>query len=478
MPNTVRSSFLIIVFLILIGTDTRANGFEISFGGQGTQVCNAIAIGSDSMIYMLGYTSDGPLGMNDFMLAKVTMDGTLLWTQFLGSSDAELGTSIVFDQQGRLVLAGNLFDPFNGTQVLVIIADTAGNQITQYTYGTPDNENISSIRNTPDGGYVLSGFQSINSINHSYILKLDSAFNESWSSAQSAGINDYATDAIMHSGSYVYAATDRRFDLGGGNLDYDVCVVRTDSVGNFISDSSYFDPFQNGTQAIIERADGSIVVCGETEIFLFSPFEYFIMAFDTATGLLWRKTFGGPGANAMFDVVEDSNGNLIGTGYGNTTSAGVDPINLTIIKTDDQGNMLWQREFGGPSIDIGYSIRIAPDGSYIAGGQTTIPGDINFYLVKTDTSGFITGDPELVDLNNDIQIYPNPVSHNSRFIAPGSFDRLRIMDVTGRVLLDKTMSGRPEIPYTLPFTENMKGLVLLELSNSNNAVYRKKLLVR
>ena len=426
---------------------------------------------------MLGYTRYGPFGMNDFMLAKVTMDGIVLWTQFLGSSESELGTSIVFDQQGRLVLAGNLFDPFNGTQVLVIIADTAGNQITQYTYGTPDNENINSIRNTPDGGFVLSGFQSIGPINHSYILKLDSAFNESWTSSQSAGINDYATDAVMHSGSYVYAATDRRFDLGGGNLDYDVCLVRTDNAGNLISDSSYFDPFQNGTQAIIERADGSIVVCGETEIFLFSPFEYFIMAFDTSTGLLWRRTFGGSGANAMFDLVEDANGNLIGTGYGNTMSAGVDPINLTIIKTDDQGNMLWQREFGGTSIDIGYSIRIAPDGSYIAGGQTTATGGIDFYLVKTDTSGIITGGQVSPDGQSEIIVYPNPVTVQSKFIAPARFDLIRILDITGRVIFEVTMDGLPETPYSMPLREDMKGMIILELSDRYNSVYRKKLVV-
>lgn len=471
-----RSLFFLTILFIHCGSDTRAGGFELSFGGQGTQVCNGIAIGPDSNIYMLGYTSDGPLGMNDFMLAKVSMDGIVLWTQYYGSSESELGISIVFDQQGRLVLAGNLFDPFNGTQVLLIIADTAGNQITQYVYGTANNENINSIRNTPDGGFVLSGFQSIGPTNHSYILKLDSAFNESWTSSQSAGINDYATDAIMHSGSSVYAASDRRFDLGGGNLDYDVCVVRTDSAGILISDSSYFDPFQNGTQAIIERSDGSIVVCGETEIFLFSPFEYFIMAFDTSTGLLWRKTFGGAGANAMFDIVEDSNGNLIGTGYGNTVSAGVDPINLTIIKTDDQGNMLWQREFGGSSIDIGYSIRIAPDGSYVAGGQTTVPGDIDFYLVKTDTSGIITGSHGSPVYHSGIIVYPNPVTERSKFIAPAGFDHIRILDITGRVIFESNSNGLPDIPYDMPLHDDMKGIIILELSDRNNAVYRKKLM--
>jgi hypothetical protein len=140
--------------------------------------------------------------------------------------------------------------------------------------------------------------------------------------------------------------------------------------------------------------------------------------------------------------------------------------------------MLWQREFGGPSIDIGYSIRIAPDGSYIAGGQTTIPGDINFYLVKTDTSGFITGEPEFGVQQQKIRVYPNPVSIESRFIAPGSFDQLRIIDVTGRVLFEEVMAGRPETSYPFPFTAGMRGMVLLELWNHNQPVYRTKVLVR
>ena len=74
----------ILLFVILRSGISKANGFEIYFGGPGTQICSGMAVGNDSSIYMLGYTYNGPLGGVDFMLAKVTLQGQVLWTRYMG----------------------------------------------------------------------------------------------------------------------------------------------------------------------------------------------------------------------------------------------------------------------------------------------------------------------------------------------------------------------------------------------------------
>lgn len=181
-----------------------------------------------------------------------------------------------------------------------------------------ETEAISAAKSCPDGGYLLSGYISSSGANSAYVLKLDSVFNVQWSNAYGGGINDYATEAIMVNTDTYYIACDRKFNSGGGNFDYDVSVIRADSTGSVVWDSAYYDPFQNGSQGIILSQSGNLIVFGETEIYQFSAFDYFISSVDTNGNLNWRSTFGGAGTNALFDVVEDDFG-LIGTGYGNSS---------------------------------------------------------------------------------------------------------------------------------------------------------------
>lgn len=444
-----------------------AQGFEITFGGAGTQICNSIAIGSDSSIYLLGFSSIGALGGTDFMLSKISLNGQLLWTKFLGTTHDDFGVSVLKTSNG-LVLAGTTHDPLFNEQILIIVTDTSGAEINRYTYGSLEIENINSAKLCPDGGYLLAGYKTNSGSNYSYVIKLDSTFNVLWDASYGAGINDYASEAIMMNDNSFFIASDRKANLGGGTFDYNIDVIRADSAGLVVWDSVYIENFQNGSQGLFQNSSGNLIFYGETELFQFSPFDYFISSIDTNGNLLWRYTFGGNGSNALFDVIEDDDGYLIGTGYGNSASNGNDPLNLSVIKFDTSGTLLWQREYGFQGVDIGFRILPSPDGGYLIAGRATTVDDDDFYLLKVDEDGLTSlSDQNFLTLNKP-DIYPNPFDDFFYVKSHVNFNKLNLFNVHGQLVFSANSYEGKENFSRIETSNLSQGVYLLELRNSDS----------
>ena len=121
---------------------------------------------------------------------------------------------------------------------------------------------------------------------------------------------------------------------------------------------------------------------------------------------LWTKTFGGTGWDVSSSVQQTNDGGYIITGGVESFGNGNDDVYL--IKTDQSGNELWAKTFGGTERDMGYSVQQTTDGGYIVTGLTTSFGNGNeLYLIKTDGSGneqwFKTYGGTYVDIGQSVQ---------------------------------------------------------------------------
>jgi len=105
---------------------------------------------------------------------------------------------------------------------------------------------------------------------------------------------------------------------------------------------------------------------------------------DANGDTLWARTFGGASGDVGYSVQPTSDGGYIVSG--STDSSGAGAQDVWLIKTDPDGNELWNKTFGGTSVDRGYSVQETSDLGYIITGDTYSYGadDGDVWLVKTE----------------------------------------------------------------------------------------------
>jgi len=395
--------------------------FEKSFGGTGNDYARSVRQLSDGSIYVAGYSSGGTNGGFDFALNKLDGYGNLLWTKYYGDSLDNNGLYMNTTADGNFVFVGETQTDSNGLDIQLYKIDTAGNPLWTKQYSTSVNESAKYVMNTSDGGYILCGFQNDSfASNDTYIIKTDSDGNLLWDKTIGGTNNEYS-DMVRETPEGDFIVTGDTKSNGAG--EYDIQVIKLNSAGIAIWDSAYGDSINNGCQGILITSKNKYLSYGETEVYLFSPFDFYLQLLDTNGKTLWKKTFGGTKTDALFCAVETSDGGFMFTGYSNSYSPG--PLNLIILKTDSLGNMQWVQNYGDVGIDIGYEIIQSIYNGYLIAGKT-FGSDDDFYLLHLDTTGMLTNsEQQAIGNQPSVTVFPNPFSE-SAVLRITNFNKLQM----------------------------------------------------
>jgi hypothetical protein len=185
------------------------------------------------------------------------------------------------------------------------------------------------VQQTSDGGYILAGFTDSfgAGINDAWLIKTDANGNKVWDKTFGGSGGDVALAVQQTSdGGYILAGVTTSY--GTGNED--AWLIKTDANGNEVWDATFGGSNYDETYAVQQTSDGGYILAGGTYSFGAGNNDAWLIKTDANGNKVWDKTFGGSGGEVALAVQQTSNGGYILAG---ATSGGA-----WLIKTDGNGN--------------------------------------------------------------------------------------------------------------------------------------------
>jgi hypothetical protein len=207
---------------------------------------------------------------------------------------------------------------------------------------------------------------------------------------------DYGNDLIQTTDSgYLLLCTSNSFSNSS-----DIYLLKVDKQGNYEWQRTYGGNQIEGACKIKFTQDGNIVMAGHTSSYLNTSYDFYLIKANTNGDTLWTKHYGTNEwdfANSM-DTCADGGFIMAGKTYdtGNAYS------DILIVKTDADGNEQWQKKLGGSLDDVANSIISIPNGYIICGTTSSIGmGEKDIYVIKTDLNGNIIWERTFGEMHND-----------------------------------------------------------------------------
>jgi hypothetical protein len=137
----------------------------------------------------------------------------------------------------------------------------------------------------------------------------------------------------------------------------------------------------------IQTSDGGYAILGETKSFGAGGSDFWLFKTDVDGDMQWNKTYGGALDEVSGDMYQTTDGGyaLAGTTY----SFGAGGEDFWLVKTGADGGAYWAKTYGGTGDERAYVMVQTSDGGYALAGYTDSfgAGNLDFYLVKTDAAG-------------------------------------------------------------------------------------------
>src|ERR1041385_846538 len=133
--------------------------------------------------------------------------------------------------------------------------------------------------------------------------------------------------------------------------------------------------------------DGGYIIAGSTSSFGAGATDVYLLKVDSLGNVQWQKVFGGNNIDRGYSLDITSDSGYVICGY--TNSFGFGGYDAYLIRTNQNGDTLWTKTYGGTDWDFGYSVKQTSDGGFIIAGGTYSfgNGDEDVYVIKTNSTG-------------------------------------------------------------------------------------------
>ncbi|PSR53953.1 hypothetical protein AHMF7605_10700 [Adhaeribacter arboris] len=311
--------------------------------------------------YLLGGFSDTG-NAPDYWVVEIDASGKKIWDKKFGGTGYDYLTSLAITPDGGYLLGGHSNSDKSGDKTepkkdntesggysdyWIIKIDSKGNKLWDKTLGGKQGEILSSLVATPDGGYLLGGYSSSN------ISGDKSEMNR----GNVNGGEDYWVVKIDQTGKKLWDRT-----LGGNFYDDQLSSLLVTPDGSYLL---------GGTSGSGISGDKSEPLKGVRDIWMVKIKEE-----SAPEALAWDRRYGGSLDDILTDVIKTNDGGYLVGGYSKSGNSGDRSQNSQggtdywIVKTDKNGQKLWDKRYGGKEYDYLNRVIQTHDGGYLLAGSS------------------------------------------------------------------------------------------------------------
>lgn len=287
-----------------------------------------------------------------------------------------------------------------GNDCWLLSINTSGQILWQRTIGGSLDDGIRSLCKTSDGGVIIGGGSTSNISGEKsencrgfadyWIVKLDFSGNIEWQRTIGGDASDgLRTLRQTSDGGYIVGGLSQsgisgeKSEIARGIFPtYDYWILKLDAQGNIEWQKTYGGDDYDDLIVVRQTSDSGYILAGNSisnagydkaEDSRGSE-DYWILRLDSNGEILWQKTFGGSDVDNVNDIIENNEGGFYVGGFsfsgisGDKTFGNYGVADFWLLKLDANGNQIWQRTIGGDEGDFLYSLYVNNDNTLIASG--------------------------------------------------------------------------------------------------------------
>lgn len=392
-----------------------------TIGGTEEDTAQDITTTADGGYAIVGFTKsiDGDITdhaseQNDYWVTRLDADGNILWSKTYGGTADDRGEAIKNTTDGGFIITGysrsadedvstnnGFYDQW------IVKLDAAGSIQWEQSFGFSGSDQAFDIIQTSDGGYFTTGFLDITAsggqgnvgkpntnpgsfnnpehgVGEFWCHKLDANGTITWSRYFGGTNNDRSYSTLETTdNNFILAGSSESddFDITNSQGSYDFWVVKISNTGDLIWQKSYGGSGIDIGYDITKTTDGNYLVVGDTRSSdgnisnLKGSSDFWVIKIsDTDGSLIWERTYGGTDFESARAVtaIQDGGFAIVGSSKSNNTdvSANHGQNDFWLIKISDNGNLTWEKNFGGSQLDFAYGILETTDKKLVVAGNT------------------------------------------------------------------------------------------------------------
>jgi hypothetical protein len=406
-----------------------------AFGGTGHDGAHAIAVDSQSNVIVAGSVGGpadfggGPLppaGGLDAFVAKLTPDGSHLWSRRYGAGGDDLAQGVAVDGDDNVIVAGvfagtvdfggGALQSAGSTDAFVVKLSATGEHRWSARFGGPGEDPDATVAVAPDGDVVLAGacqdgidlgggpLPSLGARDW-FVGRFSPDGVHRWSHRFGGASDDSVGGvAVAPDGGVALAgAFAGSIDLGGGPLDSaggeDIGVVLLDAAGQHSWSRRFGGVGNDAAAGVAVGPDGAVVLAGSFSgvvDFGDGPTDTgggqdgFLLQLAADATFGWVVTFGGAGSAQAFGAAVDGRGRVVvGGAFSGSLALGAEVVASAgasdgfVASYAADGAHRWSRRLGGTGDDLVEAVAVDRRGEVLAGASFSGSLDLDDHTVTS-----------------------------------------------------------------------------------------------